>query len=227
MLCFQVTIFREWHICPVLTILPYISWVLCYVFLCYVTYQCSVYTPRLKMIWPRHKVLFPSVNMDLAVLCFDWLYYNFWFAQAVGYSLYTGCRDNCIPSSSCLWNILTFPCVCSGSVQFLNKYLAFPWEKVQELLPGMRLSSCLSFLQHIELWNHRGFGGCGRGGGGVGFGFRQRRGIPNWSSNSLHPPSSVFCYLLAKDFQFSGQIEKSPFSKGGTEAVPVFIEIFC
>lgn len=44
------------------------------------------------------------------------------------------------------------------------------------------------------------------------FGFRKRT-TPAQSSSSLYPPPSVNGYLLAKDFQFSGQIEKSLFFK--------------
>lgn len=77
-LCCQMTpAFRGRHTCPVPAIPPHVFRVICYVFLCYLPYQHSVYTICLKTFWPRHELLFPSVSNDLAVLCFDLLYYNF------------------------------------------------------------------------------------------------------------------------------------------------------
>lgn len=150
------------------------------------------------------------------MLSFDLLYYDFCFARAISYSLCTGCRDNCIRSSSCLCNILTFPCVCWNSVLSLNKYLAFPWEELQELLPQCSFPAVWVFFirilgdRNVEelhffvcLWDFS-------------FPFlRLNRATPDQGSSSLHSPASVFCYLLAKDVQFSGQITNHSFLKGG------------
>lgn len=142
-------------------------------------------------------MLFPSAKSDLAVPSLDLLCYNFCIARVLSYSLCAGCRDNCMRSSSCLCNILTFPCVYWNSVLSLNKYLAFPWEELQELLPQCcfpaEFSSSASRV--MEMWRSWGilFG--------VGDFFEVKKS--NTRSGFQQPASTIFYGMLSSSQRYS------------------------
>lgn len=139
--CFQLTTLREMYWAT--------RWFLFLLLLRFSSLP-ALTTLCLRYLRPRIKVLFPSAKSDLAVPSLDLLCYNFCIARVLSYSLCAGCRDNCMRSSSCLCNILTFPCVYWNSVLSLNKYLAFPWEELQELLPQCCFPAVWVFLVCIS-----------------------------------------------------------------------------